>query len=84
MPVEITISNDVLYKGNWLHIHIPSAKQQVTEATLQNQEGTVIKRVKLHEGHNMIDVSQVKEPVVHLKIDTAFETICKEIKLNPL
>lgn len=83
MPVEVTISNDVLNKGNWLHVHIPPGIQKVTEATLQSREGTVIKRVNLHEGHNMIDLSHVNEPVVHLKIDTIFETICKEIKLNP-
>jgi hypothetical protein len=82
MPAEITITSEVLYKGSWLHVYIPPGLEGHTEGRMQNSEGTVIKQVLLHEGHNMIDVSQVKEPVIHVKIDTVFETICKEIKLN--
>jgi hypothetical protein len=81
MTTEISIEVENQNHGNWIKIFIPYSPSEKMIATLQNVDGETIKRVKLLAGNNAIDISQIIQSTILIKIDTAFETISKRIML---
>jgi hypothetical protein len=81
MSTNISIQIETQNHGDWIKIFIPYPSSEKMIATLQNVDGETIKRVKLSSGNNAIDISQVIQSIILLKIDTAFETISKKILL---
>ncbi len=71
-----------MVKGRWLRIHIPYDTKQLSTVTIQDTSGSLLKKTKLYQGNNSIDISNLAEETVNLKIETPFETILTEIKIN--
>lgn len=72
-----------MLNGRWLRVYIPYDARQVSTASIQNTSGSLLKKTKLFEGNNSIDISNITDAVVNLKIETPFETILREIKISP-
>jgi hypothetical protein len=81
MTTEISIQVENQNHGNWIKIFIPYPSSEKMIATLQNVDGETIKRVNLLSGNNAIDISEIIQSTILLKIDSAFETISKKIIL---
>lgn len=82
MNKEITIKAELQHKGRWIKVNIPAAGQSPATAVLSSAEGEILKKVMLEEGNNAIDISGIVNSSVNIKVETAFETILKNIKLN--
>lgn len=80
--MTIRIENETMVKGRWLRIHIPYDTRQGSTATIQDTGGSLLKKIKLYQGNNSIDISNLEEETVNIKIETPFETILREIKIN--
>ena len=78
----ITILREKQNHGDWLKIFIPYAASDKTTAYIQNSHGQIIKHVYLNEGNNAIDISNIEEDIVDVKINTPHEIILKQIKLT--
>jgi hypothetical protein len=48
-------------------------------ATLQNNNGELLRSVNLMPGNNLIDIHAIKKQSVHIRIDTPFEVISREL-----
>lgn len=79
MNKAVTIENEISLKGNWLKVYMPHPNGK---ASILDKDGSVIKKVSLNEGQNAIDISNINNQKINIKIETAFETILKEVKLN--
>jgi hypothetical protein len=82
MTTEISIEIEKQNHADWIKIFIPYSSSEKMIATFQKEDGETIKRVKLLSGNNAIDISQIIQSTILLKIDTAFETISKKIMLT--
>ncbi|MCY7292087.1 MAG: hypothetical protein LH615_07885 [Ferruginibacter sp.] len=82
MTSLITIETEKHNHGGWLKIYIPYHTTEKTIAIIQNTHGEVIKLIKLNEGTNSIDISNIFEEVVDVKIETAYEIILRKINLT--
>lgn len=82
MNKEITIKAELLNKGRWIKVNIPSTFKSTATVIVSSAEGEVLKKVTLEEGHNAIDISGILNSSVNIKVETAFETILKNIKLS--
>jgi hypothetical protein len=82
MNKQITIQAELQHKGRWLKINIPGAQPNITTAILLSAEGEILKKVMLEEGNNAIDISGILHKSINIKVETAYETILKNIKLN--
>lgn len=51
-------------------------------AVLTNLQGSVIKTVELEEGNNAIDASNINETDISVKVQTQYQTIVKQVKLQ--
>ena len=80
---EITITTEKENYGDWLKIYIPYPAKDKTTATVQNTHGEIIKHVKLNEGNNAIDISNIYEDIVDVKIDTPYEIVLRKINITP-
>ena len=69
-------------RGHWLRVHIPYSTNMAMTATLQNTEGEMLRSVNLMTGNNLIDIHAITRQSVHIKIDTPFEVISKEMFLE--
>lgn len=81
MTKEIGIQVERQNHGDWIKVYIPYRSNERTFALLQNEYGEILRRVQLNEGNNSIDISHITGTSVNLKIETAYETILKQIKL---
>jgi hypothetical protein len=81
MITDISIQVETQNHGDWIKIYIPYPSSEKMVATLQNVDGEVIKRVKLLSGNNAIDISQIIQSTILIKIDSSFETISKKLTL---
>jgi hypothetical protein len=82
MTTEISIEIEKQNHADWIKIFVPYPTSDKLIATLQKEDGETIKRVKLLSGNNAIDISQIIQSTILLKIDSAFETISKKMILN--
>jgi hypothetical protein len=76
---EISIQLEIQNHGEWIKIFIPYDSIEKMTARMQNDNGEVLKIVKLVQGNNAIDISNIKSKSINLKIETPFETISKRI-----
>ena len=79
MNSQITILREKQNHGDWLKIFIPYADLKKTTAYIQNSQGEIIKQVNLNDGNNAIDISNIKEDIIDVKIETFNEIILKKI-----
>ncbi len=79
MISAITISVEIQNHGDWIKIFMPYETTEKMFAQLQNDNGDTIKMVKLIQGNNAIDISNVEYQSINLKIETPLETISKRI-----
>lgn len=84
MNKGITIENEILLKGTWLRVNIPYKIMRKCSASIMDSQGALLRKLHLIEGSNVIDVSNIHCTTINLKIETPFETILKEVKLNQL
>lgn len=82
MARQIELAIEKMNHGNWLKVSIPYTTPIAMTATLQNDHGQMLKMVKLVSGNNLIDLESISKQSVHIKIDTPFETILKEMYLE--
>lgn len=78
----ITISVEIQNHGDWIKVFVPYETSKIMFAQLQNDSGEIIKRVKLMQGNNAIDISNEINQSINLKVETQFETIFKKINLK--
>ena len=69
-------------RGHWLKVSIPYTTTLAMTATLQNNNGELLRSVSLMTGNNLIDIHAIKKQSVHIKIDTPFEVISRELYLD--
>lgn len=84
MNSHITIETEMLNKGSWIKINIPKNRQPASSAIISSKEGEILKEVTLAEGCNAIDISGITGNSINIKVETAYETVLKNIKLNHL
>lgn len=82
MTKEIKIEVEKQNHGDWLNIYIPYKTDEEMFGILQNEHCETLKKVKLKPGNNAIDISNIKHKSINLKIETAYETILKNLNLN--
>lgn len=82
MTNEISISIELQNHGNWVKVFIPYSAKTKMMAILQNDYGEILKAVSLAEGNNSIDISNIKNASVNIKIETPYETILKKLNLS--
>ncbi len=82
MITEINIQTEKQNHGHWLKIFIPYPTNEKTTASIQNSHGEIIKHVKLNDGNNAIDISNIIEHIIDVKIETAFEIILRKINIT--
>jgi len=71
-----------LNHGNWLKVSIPYTTNSAMTATLQNNNGEMLRSVNLMTGNNLIDIQALTMQSVRIKIDTPFEVISRELYLE--
>jgi hypothetical protein len=81
MTKEIGIQVERQNHGDWIKVHLPYHSDSGSFAVLQNEHGEILKRVKLEEGSNSIDISYIKGDFINIKVETPWETILKKIKI---
>lgn len=81
MTKEIKIEVEKQNQGDWLNIYIPYKTDEDMFGILQNEHCETLKKVKLKQGNNSIDISNIKNRSINLKIETAYETILKNLNL---
>jgi len=79
---QIELHIEKMNHGNWLKVSIPYTTTQAMTATLQSNSGELLRSVSLMTGNNLIDIESIKKQSVHIKIDTPFETISRELNLE--
>lgn len=79
---EISILLEIQNHGEWIKVFIPYSSTEKMSARIQNDAGDTLKVVKLIQGNNAIDISNVKNQCINLKIETQFETIFRKINLK--
>ena len=82
MTKEIDIQIERENHGDWIRICMPHQSRGNMLAIFQNDQGEIIKRVKLAAGSNAIDISHISNPSINLKIETPYQTICKKLILS--
>lgn len=82
MNTGITIKTELQHKGSWIKINIPLNQRGIAKAVVSSPQGEIFKTVMLEEGNNAIDISGVSAHSVHVKVETACETVLKNLKLN--
>lgn len=79
----ISIEYEEQYRGKWIRVFVPEKYTHQPVATLLDEHGNVLRQVSLMAGNNTIDISMLLAKTVAVRVDTAFETLLKEIELTP-
>ena len=82
MTKEIRIQVEKQNQGDWLNIYIPYKTDEDMFGILQNERCETLKKVKLKTGNNAIDISNIRHKSINIKIETAYETILKNLNLS--
>lgn len=82
MTTEIDIQLEMQNHGHWVKVFVPYATKENMLAIFKNEAGETIKRLRLLQGNNAIDISQVEGSFIHLHIDTPHEVIFRKIKID--
>jgi hypothetical protein len=65
-----------------INIYMPPCSGEYSNVTIRDGQGTVLQRLSLSEGNNVIDISHFSAAVICIKVETPYETILKEIKIT--
>ena len=84
MMREITILIEKGNYGDWLKVYIPYPTSLHTFVSIQNSNGEIVRQVNLKEGNNAIDICNIKDAVVDVKVTTPYETVLRKININHL
>jgi hypothetical protein len=79
---KIELQIEKLNHGSWLKVNIPYSTPLTMTATLQSNNGEMLRSVNLMTGNNLIDIQAIRRASVHIKIDTPFEVISRELYLE--
>ncbi|MEO6254671.1 MAG: hypothetical protein ABIO79_15270 [Ferruginibacter sp.] len=82
MTKDINIEIERQNHGDWINIYIPYPSDEKMFGSLQNEHGEIVKKVTLKQGNNSIDISSIKSTSINLKVETAYQTILKKLKLS--
>ena len=82
MTKQIELQIERMNHGHWLKVSIPYTTPLAMTATLQSHNGELLRSVSLMTGHNLIDIEAINKQSIHIKIDTPFEVITKEMFLE--
>jgi hypothetical protein len=82
MEDSIIIKAEFQNKGNWLKIFLPNSFSNNAFAIIKSSDGDVLKKVALEGGNNAIDLSNIQESCLNVKVETPYETVFKQIKIN--
>ena len=82
MIKQIELGIEKLNHGHWLKVNIPYVTNKEMTATLQGNNGEMLRSVPLMTGHNLIDIKFIPGHSVRIKIDTPFETISREMNIE--
>jgi hypothetical protein len=82
MSKQIELAVEKLNKGHWLKITIPYASHDLMTASLLGMNGELIRSVKVVTGSNLIDIAALIGPSLRVRIDTPYEIISKELKID--
>jgi hypothetical protein len=82
MPQQIEIAVEKMNRGNWLRIVIPYKTSTGMTATLLKPGGETLTTMFLETGNNLIDIGAFTQQTINIKIDTPYETLLKELKLE--
>lgn len=82
MPAEISIQIEKQNHGNWLNIFIPFKTDEDMIGVLLNENGDILKKVELRQGSNSIDISNIDNATINVKVETTYETIFKNLNLG--
>lgn len=66
-------------RSRWIKVFVPQKAIPGSSASILDKQGAVLKQLSLNAGYNAIDISQVSEDIIDIKIETPYETILKEI-----
>lgn len=82
MEKEITIKFEKQHRGNWIKIYIPPTEHNhLNNVVLQNEDGQTIRSLQISNGVSAVDVSNILQESIDIKIETTYEIILKKIKL---
>lgn len=79
---QIELGIERMNHVHWLKVSIPYTTTLAMTATLKNNSGELLRSVRLMTGNNLIDIHAIKRQSVHIKIDTPFEVISRELFLE--
>lgn len=82
MKSDFSILIEKHNKGLWLKIITPPYLGDNTLLSILNNNGGVLKKISLSTGSNAIDLTQIHESVINVKIENDFKTIVKKIVLS--
>ena len=76
---QISIMLDA--QSNQLEIQLPFKRTaEGAKLILQTRLGAIIERLPLQAGQNRISLQNIKEKIIVVRIDTAYETIVREMQ----
>jgi len=79
---SIELGIERLNHGHWLKVMIPYDTELSMTAKLLNSNGELLRSIKLATGNNLIDLEAISDHTLHVRIDTPFEIISRNIKLE--
>lgn len=83
MKEEITIKFEKQHRGNWLKIYIPPTEHNhLNNVVLQNEDGQTIRSLQISNGVSAVDVTNILNESIDIKIETTYEIVLKNIKLS--
>jgi hypothetical protein len=82
MPQQIEVALQKMNHGNWLKIVVPYKTSAGMTATLLKPGGETLTTMNLEVGNNLIDIGSFKQQTISIKIDTPYETLLKDLKLE--
>lgn len=81
MADMVTIEQEENNRSRWIKVFVPTGAMEGSSVSIQDKQGALLKRISLNAGYNAIDISEVSETRINIKVETPYETILKEINL---
>ena len=82
VSTQIELGIEKMNHGHWLKVRVPYTTTLAMTVTLQNNNGELLRSVNLMTGNNLIDIHSITKQSVHVKIDTPYESISRELYLE--
>jgi hypothetical protein len=79
---QIELGIEKMNHGHWLKVSVPYTTHQSMTARFMNHSGELLRTVKLATGNNLIDLEAISVQALHIKIETPYETISRDLNLE--